>query len=423
VAEALEAAVVVVGAGPAGLAAAVHAAEAGASVLLLDAVPRLGGQVWRHRGSPPRPARRLEARLSGANARRLFGATVVDAPGEGDLLLEHEGRGQRVRYGRLVLATGARERFLPFPGWTLPGVLGVGGAQALVKEGARFDGLRVVAAGTGPLLLAAAAALRGAGAQVVAVAEQAPLLRLLRFGRALLRRPRRIVEAAGYAARLLGTSYRTGRWVRAAEGQGRVEKVTLTDGRRDWTLSCDVVACAFGLVPNLELGRLLGCAAEGEALLVDEAQRTSVPGVFAAGEVAGVGGTGHAVVTGALAGLAAAGRPLPPSLMGERRRERAFAASLADAFALRDELRAVARPDTIVCRCEDVTLGRLLPYSTMQEAKLQTRTGMGPCQSRVCGPALAFLRGFEADSVRPPISPVPLSVLAAGNDGSREEKT
>lgn len=415
-AEALEASVVVVGAGPAGLAAAVHAAEAGVSVLVLDAAPRLGGQVWRHRGPPPRAARRWDTRLSGAGARRLFGATVVDAPGEGRLLVEHEGRGQRVLYGSLVLATGARERFLPFPGWTLPGVLGVGGAQALVKEGARFDGLRVAVAGTGPLLPAVAAALGSAGARVVAVAEQAPLLRLVRFGRALGGRPRRIVEAMGYGARLLGASYRAGRWVRAAEGQGRVERVTLTDGRRDRTVPCDVVACAFGLVPNLELGRLLGCAAEGEAVVVDEGQRTSVPGVFAAGEVTGVGGTDHAVVTGALAGLAAAGRPLPPSLKRERRRERAFAASLADAFALRDELRGVARADTVVCRCEDVTLGRLAPYASMREAKLQTRVGMGPCQSRVCGPALGFVRGWDADSVRPPISPVPLSVLAAGEE-------
>jgi hypothetical protein len=100
----------------------------------------------------------------------------------------------------------------------------------------------------------------------------------------------------------------------------------------------------------------------------------------------------------------------------ERRRERGFAASLADAFALRDELRAVARPDTVVCRCEDVTLGRLLPYTSMREAKLQTRAGMGPCQSRVCGPALGFVRGWDADSVRPPVSPVPLSVLAAGDE-------
>jgi hypothetical protein len=202
-----------------------------------------------------------------------------------------------------------------------------------------------------------------------------------------------------------------------------VERVTLTDGRRDWTLPCNVVACGFGLVPNLELGRLLGCAVEGEALVVDEAQRTSVPGVFAAGEVVGVGGTGHALVTGALAGLAAAGRPLPPSLRRERRRERAFAASLAEAFVPRDELRALARPDTIVCRCEDVTLGRLLPYTSVREAKLQTRVGMGPCQSRVCGPALGFVRGWDADAVRPPISPVPLSVLAAGDEWSREEET
>jgi len=183
--------VVVVGGGPAGIAAAVHAAEAGARTLLVDEHARPGGQIWRHRGQPPPSARRWLERFARSGAAVLRGATVVDADGR-ELLVEHEGRGRRVAFERLVLATGARELFLPFPGWTLPGVVGAGGAQALLKAGARFDGTRVVVAGSGPLLLAVAAALKQEGARVVGIAEQAPLSRLAAFGASLWREPRKV---------------------------------------------------------------------------------------------------------------------------------------------------------------------------------------------------------------------------------------
>ena len=410
-AEGLQADVVVVGAGPAGLAAGALAAEGGARVLVLDQGHRPGGQVWRHRATPTGAARFWIDRLSRAGASGLAGATVVDAPVPGRLLIEHEERGRRVEYERLVLATGARERFLPYPGWTLPGVIGVGAAQALLKQGARFRGLRVVVAGTGPLLPAVAAALAGDGARIVGIAEQAPLHRLVRFGPTLARHPRKAVQGLGCAARLLGVPFRTGSWVRAAEGDDCVRQVHLTNGRSEWTWECDVLACAFGLVPNLELPRLLGCEADEDRLLLDESQRTSVAGIYAAGELGGIGGDGHALATGAVAGLGAATRPVPPSLQRALRRQRAFATAYAKAFALRDELRRLATPETVVCRCEDVPLAGLEICRSAREAKLRTRAGMGPCQSRVCGPALAFLRGWGPDSVRPPLEPVILSVL------------
>ncbi len=409
--EGLHADVVVVGAGPAGLAAAARAAEAGARVLLLDRGPRPGGQIWRHLAAPPRAARPWIEKLSRSGASHLAGATVVDAPARGRLLIEHEDRGRRVGYERLVLATGARERFLPYPGWTLPGVIGVGAAQALLKQGARFRGLRVVVAGTGPLLLTVAAALAADGARIAGIAEQAPLERLVGFGPTLARHPGKAVQGLGYAARLFGVPYRTGSWVRSAEGDGCVRRVHLTDGRREWAWECDVLACAFGLVPNLELPRLLGCEADDDGLLLDESQLTSVAGVYAAGELGGIGGDGHALATGAVAGLAAADRPVPASLRRARRREGAFASAYAKAFALRDELRGLATPETVVCRCEDVPLGRLESCRSAREAKLRTRAGMGPCQSRVCGPALGFIRGWGPDSVRPPLEPVILAVL------------
>jgi NADPH-dependent 2,4-dienoyl-CoA reductase/sulfur reductase-like enzyme len=409
-AERLAAEVVVVGGGPAGLAAAVHAAEAGARTLLVDTYPRLGGQIWRHRGEPPAAAKAWIARLARASVTYLAGATVVDAADD-ELLIEHSGRPRRLHFGRLVLATGAREFFLPFPGWTRPGVVGVGAAQALLKAGARFDGRRVVVAGSGPLLPAVAAALAQAGARIVGVAEQAPLGRLLAFGTGLWRTPRKVAEGLGYGGRLLGVPYRAGAWVREVAERDGALRASLGDGRREWTWDCDVLACGFGLVPNLELARLVGCEATADRLVLGASQRTSVPGVFAAGELGGIAGVDHALASGAVAGLAAAGKPVPEALARRRDREHAFGTRLARAFALRDELRALVGPDMVVCRCEDVVHGRLAAAASSREAKLATRAGMGPCQGRVCGPALSFLHGWAGDSIRPPVTPVPVSVL------------
>ena len=417
--ERLHAEVVVVGGGPAGLAAAVHAAEAGARTLLVDTYPRPGGQIWRHRADPPAAASDWIARFVSARVTPLVGATVVDATAQ-ELLLDHAGRPRRVRFDRLVLATGARELFLPFPGWTLPGVLGVGGAQAMLKAGARFSRKRVVVAGSGPLLVAVAAALAKDAASIVGLAEQAPLGRLAAVGAGLWRTPRKIAEGLGYAARLVGVPWRTGAWVREVEHEHGTLRATLTDGSRTWSWDCDVLACGYGLVPNLELARFLGCRTAADRVVLGTAQQTSVPGVFAAGELGGIAGVGHALVTGAIAGLAAAGREVPAALARRRARELAFAARLGHAFVLRDELRGLAHPDTPVCRCEDVAAGRVEGVASSREAKLATRAGMGPCQGRICGPALGFAHGWPSDNIRPPFFPTPLAVLAQGNDEARD---
>ena len=187
--------VAVVGLGPAGVAAAVRAAEVGARVVALDEAHAPGGQIWRHReasrGALPAQARRWIGRLlklPASRCRVLQGATVVDAPAPGVLLAVAGEIPLRIDATATILATGARERFLPFPGWTLPGVLGVGGAQALVKSGASVRGLRVVIAGSGPLLLPVAATWARAGARVLCVAEQASFARVARFTAALLAR-------------------------------------------------------------------------------------------------------------------------------------------------------------------------------------------------------------------------------------------
>lgn len=413
--------VAVVGGGPAGIAAACRAAEARARVALLDEGLAPGGQIWRAGPgvTPPAAARRWLARLARSGVQVVPRAAVADADPAGMLRAEADGRPLAVAWRRLVVATGARERFLPFPGWTLPGILGVGAAQALLKSGWEVRGKRVAVAGTGPLLLPVAALLAARGAEVALVAEQALPADLRRFAGGLWRRPGKLLATARLRAGFRGAPYRAGAWVVEAEGDGRVEEVTWTDGARLRRERCDLLCCAYGLVPNLELPRLLGCRIDrmlGQGFVaVDESQATSVPGIYCAGEPTGIAGVEAAIAEGEIAGLAAAGSAVPATLRTRRDRGRAWTAELATAFPLRPELLAPPRPETIVCRCEDVRWGDLDPAWAPRQAKLASRAGMGPCQGRVCGPALAALLGRDDwldGAPRPPLKPVSLATLA-----------
>jgi len=421
--ETLECEIAVVGGGPAGIAAATRAAESGARTILLDEGLSPGGQIHRHLPSapPPEAARRWVERLakSGAVVRTETAVFDAERDASGFRIAAETPRGPlRIRARRLILATGARELFLPFPGWTLPGVMGAGGAQALWKSGASFAGRRAVVAGSGPLLLPVAASLSKAGAAVEFVAEQASFASLARFGAALLRTPRKLLDAAAYRRAFSGTPYRMGTWIVEAGGREKLEYVVLTDGRGSFRVDCDLAAVGFGLVPNVELARLLGCEIHGGAVVAGAAQASSVDGVFAAGEPSGVAGIEVAIAEGELAGLAAAAAGSLPArearqLASRRARGRRLAAVMNRAFRPRKELAALARPETVVCRCEDVPFRSIAACGGLREAKLSSRAGMGPCQGRVCGPALAFLFGWESDTVRPPAKPASLGDLVA----------
>jgi NADPH-dependent 2,4-dienoyl-CoA reductase/sulfur reductase-like enzyme len=198
-----------------------------------------------------------------------------------------------------------------------------------------------------------------------------------------------------------------------------VRSVTLTDGARTWKEDCDALACAFGLVPNVELPLALGCALADGFVRVDEAQQTSIANVYCAGEPTGIGGADCALVEGQIAGYAACGNwPRAQSLSAERARWHRFRAAMARAYSLRSELKTLAADDTLLCRCEDVTLGRVRQYSGWREAKLQTRCGMGACQGRVCGAAARVVLGWGMESVRPPVLPARVGSLGAGRTGS-----
>ncbi len=415
-AQVLKAHVAVVGAGPAGIAAAVSAAECGSSVVVIDAAPRAGGQIWRHRarGELGRTARTWLARLDASPATFIAGATIVDcAPGL-QLTAEGDGGAFVIEAAAVVIASGAYERFLPFPGWTTPGVLGVGGIQALLKSGASMAGRRVVLAGSGPLLLPVAAALTRAGARVVMVAEQAPVRRVARFAAGLWSTPARLLQAAAYRGAFLGSPYRCGTWVARVEVEGGALAVSLTDGVRSRIERCDLLGVGYGLVPSTELPKIAGCMIGDSGVLVGAGQETTVAGVYCAGEPTGIAGAESAIRQGTRAGRSAAGERVASG--GPQ--DGAFADRLARAFALRDELRSLPEPETIVCRCEDVRYAELRAGRTIRQQKLETRAGMGPCQGRLCGPAIRYLFGGGADRVQVPAFPASVDTLIAAGAAS-----
>ncbi|WP_420708517.1 FAD-dependent oxidoreductase [Streptomyces sp. ERV7] len=352
-----------------------------------------------------------------------------------------EERAVRVRARAVLLATGAYERQLPFPGWTLPGVVGAGGAQAMLKSGLVLPGRRVVVAGSGPLLLAVAASLAAAGATVPAVVEASAYTPYARELPALARNPGKLGEGALYGGGLLRHRVRllTRHAVTAAHGSDRVEAVTVSRLDRDWRpvpgsdrrVPCDALAVGHGLVPQLELATGLGCAtrrtADGTlALDLDPAQRTSVPGIWAAGETGGIGGAQLALAEGELAAASIAyelkGTPRPrwaAARVRRRARLRRFAEAMAAAHRPGDGWTGWLDDATLVCRCEEVPAGRIkeavaeLGASDARTVKLLTRAGMGWCQGRMCGHAVACLAGGAPGEERRPLScPVELGHLA-----------
>jgi NADPH-dependent 2,4-dienoyl-CoA reductase/sulfur reductase-like enzyme len=416
--------VVVIGAGPAGMAAAVAASHSGASVALIDDNPSAGGQIWRGKTGKNH---RLAAgtwfeRLNNSVVKVIRGARLFHIEGhlDGGALAAETSQGiLSVSYGKVILATGARERFLPFPGWTLPNVFGAGGLQALMKTGLPVAGKRIVIAGTGPLLFAVASYARKCGAKVVAICEQTSPKKMARFAAATTLVPGKISEAFRLLWDLRAVPHWKNCWPVAAIGKDRIERVRLAHNGRSREIECDYLACGFHLVPNLELATFAGCDIENGFVRVDEFQRTSAENVYCAGEPTGIGGLEMALVEGQIAGYSAArNETAARKLLGQRARYARFARELDAAFGLRSELKSLADPGTLLCRCEDVPFGFVRQFDSWRAAKLHTRCGMGPCQGRVCGSAAEFLFGWKVDSVRPPVFPVPCASLAAISSGS-----
>jgi NADPH-dependent 2,4-dienoyl-CoA reductase/sulfur reductase-like enzyme len=397
------------------MAAAVTSAESGASVVLLDDNPHLGGQVWR--GAPVANPSGLPARwlrqLQSSSVKVVSRARVFYGK-DGLLFAETEESVYQVKAGNLILATGARERFLPFRGWTLPNVLGAGALQALIKSGLSVKEKKIVIAGTGPLLFAAAECAREHKAKVACIAEQCGWKQFLSFGSRMMQKTNKRAEALRLQWRLRGIPHWKNCWPIEALGKERLEAVRLRRNDRTEEIPCDYLACGFHLIPNVELAEILGCTLVDGFVAVDERQQTSIRGVFCAGEPTGIGGLDVALLQGQIAGCAATKQTARlRDLCSAQENSKRMVAALRQGTRLRPELEKISDDDTVVCRCEDVTLGELRKQNSGTEAKLQTRCGMGPCQGRICGPAVKFLFGWTLNRLRPPLFPIRCESLAA----------
>lgn len=407
--------VLIIGAGPAGLAAAQIAAGGGEHVGVIDDNPQAGGQIWRHGPKAPAPKKAqalLQSLSHMSNVSLMHNTRVVQQLAPDCLLLEGLQHSCVVRFRRLILATVARERLLPFPGWTLPGVTGAGGLQALIKGGMPVAGQRIVIAGSGPLLFAAAATAQAHGATVVAIIEQSPPAALARFLASLCYTPGKLAQAAWLRFGLRGTPYLLDSHVISASGQANLEQIQVRHGTRQITLACDRLACGYGLLPNLRMAQALQCAQDGPAIRVDALQRTSLPNVFAAGECTGIGGMELSFIEGQIAAYAALGNePAARALFKQRAKWQRFAARLAEHFSLSSALRNLPDADTLICRCEDISYAAVTAHSDWRNAKLHTRCGMGPCQGQICGTAAGFCLGWPDPAIRAPFTPSRIGTL------------
>ncbi|NEA97980.1 NAD(P)/FAD-dependent oxidoreductase [Streptomyces sp. SID13726] len=455
----------VIGAGPAGLAATLAAASRGIHVTLIDSAAEAGGQFYR-RPAPELGARRPQAlhhqwrtweKLRDGLRSHVQAGTVSHVTDHHVWFVERNPTGftvhallgpeqeqpAEVRADAVLLATGGYEKVLPFPGWTLPGVVAAGGAQAMLKGGLVLPGRTAVVAGTGPLLLPVATGLAAAGATVAALVDSADPKAFLRRSRALAAQPGKVAEGARYAGQLARHRVRTllHHTVVAAHGTERIEAVTVAaldgDGRvRPGTrrrLGCDTLAVGHGMLPHTDLADALGCRIDGTDVYADAEQRTDVPGVWAAGETTGIGGAALSLAEGHIAGRSIAARltgrePDPAEWAAAARirtRSRAFFAAVDSVYAPPAHWAEQVTDDTVVCRCEEVPAGavreavRELGAGDLRTVKLLTRAGMGWCQGRVCGPGVAGIAGCAQTPGRRPFArPVPLGVLAGSGSGS-----
>jgi NADPH-dependent 2,4-dienoyl-CoA reductase/sulfur reductase-like enzyme len=466
--------VVVIGGGPAGMAAAIEARRSGASVSLIDERPSLGGQIYKQ---PPAEFTIREPGRMGKEYRAAQPLIRAAFESGAEILTQHVAwsvwpgpfgepievavyapgaRGRRLAARRLIVAAGAYDRAVPFPGWTLPGVLTAGGAQALMKIHKVLPGRRILLAGSGPLALAFSAQLHQLGANVVAVLEAAPFpsprLAVGLVGAGLRGNLGLLREGLGYLLylRRSGVPVLYGHAIARAEGRNEVERAVAVRVDRSWrpvpgaerVVDVDTICVGYGFFPSIEIARSLGCALEydeqlgGHVPLRDHDLQSSVSGVYLVGDGAGVAGSATALAEGQIAGAAAArdlgllsGFEATVRMARPRRRLaalRRFRGALDAAYAVGPGIYEWATDETVVCRCEEVSAGEVRAQVMAGSrdpnvAKALTRVSMGLCQGRTCGRQVAWIVGRATGqpttalpplSARPPVKPVPIGAIA-----------
>lgn len=441
---------VVVGAGPAGMAAALEGARCGLQVSCLDEARVLGGNYFRGRQDSESSGSPRQFQNAARGIEILLETTVIDAPEPNVLTIRSERDGTRsLDYQALIIATGAYDRPVAVPGWTLPGVLSAGGASTLIKSYGVSPGKRMLVAGSGPFLLSVADDLAEHGCEVI-VAEATPLTVSIGGLPRMALDWEMAQQTAGYLWQLTRKRVRRyyRRLVTKIHGDHRVQAVTLQQVDREWRpiagcderIEVDGVCLGFGFVPQLELALSLGCETVYDATVsdfavkTDKGLRTTKHNIYAAGEVTGIAGVRVAMLEGKLAAKTAA---LDAGMLSAQaykdgvdsfrkplERASEFARWIRNAYRPQAGLWALAQPDTVVCRCEDVRVRDAVAAlqtnpPTPYAVKTATRGGMGLCQGRICAPYwMEWLRvnhGYTMPEttmpwrIRPPLKPVRMS--------------
>jgi D-hydroxyproline dehydrogenase subunit alpha len=444
--------IIVVGAGPAGLAAAKSAASKGSHITVIDSQARGGGQYWRHQAEVSgyksnRSTDYLDELQQNKLITHITGAQVWNAEKLDDgyqLNYLQGGVEKKIFAEKIILTTGAYDRTLPFPGWTTSGVMTPGGAQSLLKGHGVVAGKRIVVSGTGPFLLPVATALAKNGAQVEIIEAQSPL-RWVLSPLALLLNPGKFPELIHYASAILRLKIKVSFGCAVTgyhDGVVHISKVRSDLSIRKKSARsarADVVATGWGFLPDVTLGGILGCAQtldkdETVIFAVDREQRASVPNIWIAGEATGIGGADLALAEGTIAGLSAAGSEISSKLIWKRFTKRLFARALQRSYPVGTGWQSWLNDETVVCRCEEVSYQEVI--ESVQElgaedartSKLFTRAGMGLCQGRVCSRNVSDLVAGTTKcavsrnerltaSNRPIAAPISLGVLGDGTTG------
>ncbi|MCG6576793.1 FAD/NAD(P)-binding oxidoreductase [Pseudomonas sp. AF32] len=444
--------IAIIGAGPAGIRAAETLVAHGVFPVLLDEAARAGGQIYRRQ---PANFKRSPTRLYGFEAHKATALhqtadalrgqldyrpdTLVWNAEAGLLDTLHQGRAARLEYAAVIVATGATDRILPVPGWTLPGVYSLGAAQIALKYQGCAIGERVVFAGSGPLMYLVAYQYAKAGADVVAVLDSAPLSAQVRALPGLLAQPATLAKGLYYRGWLAarGIAVHQGANLSRIEGERRVHGLKWRNAKGEHFLDCDAVAFAHGLRSETQLADLLGCEFTWQPLnrawlpRRDAAGRSSVPGVYLAGDGAGIMGADAAEKAGeraALALLADLGYRVDPERCAqlERSLQRIgrFRQGLEQAFTFPKHWAGDTTDDLVICRCEEVSVGDIRRvvnegHWEINRVKAHCRVGMGRCQGRMCGAAAAEI--IARESARPvcgigrlraqaPVKPLPFGL-------------
>jgi thioredoxin reductase len=458
---------IVIGAGPGGIAAAVEAAKVGVTTTILDENPKPGGRIYgqfsdgfklvnpKFLGPDYEKGKVLLAEFDTFREKiDYLQDALVFGTFENRIMTFHQaGKGHRIPFNKLIVATGAYDRPVPFPGWTLPGVLTAGGAQTLVKMQRVLPGKNILFAGTGPLQLVVANQVLDGGGKVEAILEAGEINNWLKLLKGFSRNWGLLTDGLQYirGIRKAGVPLLRRHIILEARGDRQVEEAIIAEVDQDWraiektrrVLKVDTICIGYGLVPSVELKRLVGCKHRydpdlgGWIPVRNEDMETSVPGVFAVGDGAGVAGSSMAMFEGRIAGISIARSLGHLSSEEAAKRKKPYLSDMKKIRRLRDALDRISYPrpglfelahdDTIICRCEELTLGDIknaIGKGTieMNELKRITRMGMGRCQGRMCAPAVQEIIARQTQTPaaeieylnqRPPTRLVPINMLAS----------